>query len=147
MPASGAVRNIQTDHCVEIVTQACFSRRMSLQELLGTITAKVTAAANVKTVYGDPVVVGNRTVIPAASIRYAFGAGTGGKEKAEAESAGAGGAVRATPCGALEITPERTRFIPFVPAMAVGLAFAAGIVAGAAAIALARPKRVEIIKR
>jgi uncharacterized spore protein YtfJ len=120
---------------------------MSLQEILGTITDRVTAAANVKTVYGDPVVVGGRTVIPAASIRYGFGAGSGAKGNTETQSAGGGGGVRATPCGALEITPEGTRFIPFVPAMAVGLAFAAGIVAGVAAVALARPKRVEIVKR
>ncbi len=108
---------------------------MSVQQLLGTITERLTAAANVRNVYGEPVTVGGRTTIPVASVRYAFGAGGGGKGTPESPSGGGGGKVSATPCGALEITAEGTRFVPFVPPTAVGLAFAAGILAGAATAA------------
>ncbi len=118
---------------------------MSVQELLGTISEKLAASAAARNVYGDPVTVGGRTVIPVASVRYAFGAG-GGKGAPGGSGGGGGGAVRATPRGALEITAQGTRFIPFVPTVAVGLAFAAGIVAGAAMVAMAGPKRVEIGK-
>jgi uncharacterized spore protein YtfJ len=50
---------------------------------------RVSASASVKNVYGDPVVLGNRTVIPAAQVRDAFGGGGGNNEQ---ESGGGGGA-------------------------------------------------------
>ena len=47
---------------------------MSIQQLLESMAERVAASASVKNVYGEPVVTGNRTVIPAAKVRYAFGA-------------------------------------------------------------------------
>ncbi len=82
---------------------------MSLQELLGTITERLTAAAKVRNVYGEPVTVSGRTIIPVARVRYAFGAGGGGKGTPESPSGGGGGKVSAKPCGALEITAEGSR--------------------------------------
>ena len=87
---------------------------MSIQQLLESMAERVSASASVKNVYGEPVVVGNRTVIPAAKVRYAFGGGGGkGKESPEAQGGGGGGRVSAQPCGALEVTPEGARFIHF----------------------------------
>ena len=52
----------------------------------------------------------------------------------------------AKPSGALEITPQGTRFIPFITPKAVGLAFAAGMAVGAIIAGLSATKRVRIVK-
>jgi uncharacterized spore protein YtfJ len=110
---------------------------MNIQQLLQSMAERVSASAAVKNVYGDPVVVGNRTVIPAARVRYAFGGGGGGaKGDLEAHSGGGGGRVSAQPCGALEVTPEGTRFIAFQDPRSTGAALAIGFVLGAAVVAL-----------
>jgi uncharacterized spore protein YtfJ len=75
-------------------------------------------SATVKTVYGDPVVTGTKTVIPVARIAWGFGGGIGKNEKRTAEGhgnegAGGGAGIAAIPIGVVEVTPERTRFIPF----------------------------------
>jgi uncharacterized spore protein YtfJ len=74
-------------------------------------------AADVETVYGEPVTRGDRTVVPVARVGYRFGGGFGsGGGSSEAEEhtgygGGGGGAVTAEPAGALEISPEGTRFV------------------------------------
>jgi uncharacterized spore protein YtfJ len=97
---------------------------------------RVSASASVRNVYGDPVVVGDRTVIPAAQVRYGFGGGGGSKN--EQEGGGGGGGVSARPCGVLEITAEGTRFIEFDDRAKMGAALALGFVLGAAVAALTR---------
>ena len=119
---------------------------MSIQALLGTIGERLSATASVKNVYGDPVTVGERTVIPVASVRYAFGGGGGEDSNAGQNGGGGGGGVVAKPSGALEITPQGTRFIPFITPKAVGLAFAAGMAVGAIIAGLSATKRVRIVK-
>jgi hypothetical protein len=49
--------------------------------------------ASVRNVYGDPVNVGGRTVIPIARVSYGFGAGggVGASKEAEPERGGSGG--------------------------------------------------------
>jgi uncharacterized spore protein YtfJ len=121
---------------------------MSIQQLLENLAERVSASASVKNVYGDPVVVGNRTVIPAAQVRYGFGAGGGRPKRDGAEAGGGGGGkVMAHPCGALEISTDGTRFIEFGDQRRTGIALALGFVLGAAVVALTRPKRIEVVKR
>ncbi len=69
-------------------------------------------SANVNTVFGQPVRVGEKTVIPIASVVYGFGLGFGEQEEeaSEVNVGGAGGAgAIAKPLGLAEITPESTR--------------------------------------
>ena len=116
---------------------------MGVQELFATLGERLSATANVKNVYGDPVTVGDRTVIPVASVRYAMSGGAKGDPQ---KSAGGGGVV-AKPCGALEITPEGTRFVPLIAWKTAGIAFALGVVMGVAMASLGRTKRIEVLKR
>ena len=60
---------------------------------------------------------------------------------------GGGGAVSAAPCGALEVTPEGTRFIVFEDRKRMAAALAIGFVLGAALMALTGTRRIEIVKR
>ena len=68
-------------------------------------------SANVNAVFGQPVQVGEKTIIPIASVTYAFGLGFGEQEEQanEANVGGGGGAgAMAKPLGLAEITPEST---------------------------------------
>ena len=108
---------------------------MNVPELLRSIGDRLATGATVKAVYGEPVSVGERTVIPVARVSYAFGGGGGGEpgEEAAGGGGGGGGRVSAQPCGALEITPAGTRFVEF-PAVnaiaAVAVGFLVGVVVG-----------------
>jgi len=54
----------------------------------------------VKSVYGEPVTSGQRTILPVATVQFSFGGGGGGK------GGGGGGKVTARPSGIVEVTPE-----------------------------------------
>jgi uncharacterized spore protein YtfJ len=90
--------------------------------------------ASVRNVYGDPVDVGGRTVIPIARVSYGFGAGGGarGSEQAESERGGSrgGAGMSARPAGALEITEAGTRFIPCVDPARLGIVLIVGFLIG-----------------
>ena len=86
------------------------------EELVATISEKLKATADVKVVYGEAQVVEGKTIIPVAVASYGFGAGAGSGTGPQGEGggAGAGGGMRVKPVGVVEITAERTRFIPIV---------------------------------
>lgn len=98
---------------------------------------KIQETASAKQVFGEPKVVGDRTVIPVAAVSYGFGFGYGrGAERGNGEGApgreggggGGGGQVRARPVAILEITPAGTRVEPIVDASRIAFA---GIALGA----------------
>jgi uncharacterized spore protein YtfJ len=120
---------------------------MNLHQLFESLAGRVSASASVRNVYGEPIVAGNRTVIPVAQVRYGFGGGGGRKKGDDDEGGGGGGGVSAKPSGALEITPAGTRFIPFHDQGAMGLALGLGFVLGAALVALTGPRRIEVVRK
>ncbi|MCY4654972.1 MAG: spore germination protein GerW family protein [Dehalococcoidia bacterium] len=87
----------------------------SVSDTLNKITDRLQASATTKTVYGDPVSVDGRTLIPVARVRYGFGAGGGnggGDSSGEGSGGGGGGGgVEVTPIGLVEITELGTRCI------------------------------------
>jgi uncharacterized spore protein YtfJ len=106
-----------------------------LTSVIDGVLERLARSGSVRTVYGDPVTVEGRTVIPVARVSYGFGGGFGrGKGPGDAaagttpdEGGGGGGGVTARPAGALEITPQGTRFIEFGHGRALAAAFAAGL--------------------
>lgn len=71
--------------------------------------------AGAKAVYGEPIVLEGKTVLPVARVRYGFGGGSGGKGNHEQYGGGGGGGLLAQPLGVIEITaftntvhPDRT---------------------------------------
>jgi uncharacterized spore protein YtfJ len=111
---------------------------MNLDELFKNISDRVAGTASVKSIYGDPVTVGDRTVIPVVRVRYGFGGGVG---KTDEGGGGAGGGVVAQPAGALEITPAGTRFIEFEDKRKLAAALAAGFALGVLIVSLTTSKR------
>jgi uncharacterized spore protein YtfJ len=117
----------------------CSNKAMNIQQFLEGMAERVSGRASVKMVYGDPITAGDRTVIPAAAVRYAFGGGGGGaRGDSEAQNGGGGGRVSLYPCGALEITPEGSRFIEFGDQKRTAAAVAVGFVLGLALALLVR---------
>ena len=97
--------------------------------------------ASAKNVYGDPVQVGDKTIIPVARIAYGLGGGYGhGNKKNKrpqpenvnqadggtGEGAGGGGGMYAKPIGVYEITPGTTKFIPVTGSKRLLIAIAIG---------------------
>lgn len=91
-------------------------------------------AANVKSVYGEPITAQGKTVIPVAKIMYGYGGGGGtggvGDTKARGEGGGGGGGVRAIPVGVIEISDQQTRFVPITSRKKLAGALAAGVALG-----------------
>jgi len=108
---------------------------MDVKEILQTIGERLQTAATVKSVYGDPITAGDRTVITVARVRFGFGGGGG---DIAGGGGGGGGGMRADPAGVIEITPAGTTFKPFPDFRHRAAAIATGIAIG---IVLARRKR------
>ena len=83
-----------------------------------------------RTIYGEPVVAGDRTVIPVASVAFGFGAGFGKKQSADETGGGGGLGFRGWPAGYIEITPQGTRYVPVNEYRKLGAAMLAGIAIG-----------------
>ena len=91
---------------------------MDLEHLFTTISDKLKAGASINNVYGKPIEVAGKTIIPIAKVSYGFGAGAGeGPSEGEggtASGGGGGGCVQAKPIAVLEITEGQTRVIPII---------------------------------
>jgi uncharacterized spore protein YtfJ len=87
---------------------------MSSLTLLQSLHENLASRAQVKSVFGDAVSAGEKTIIPVAKIAYGFGAGagTGGMGETRPKGGGGGGGVRAVPVGVFEVSAKETRFIP-----------------------------------
>jgi len=91
------------------------------------------ANAAVKAVFGEPVEVRGRTVVPVAEVRYGFGVGMGrgGHHEREADKddaagprgeGGGGGGASIRPLAVLEITDRETKVTPVVDVTRIALA-------------------------
>jgi len=104
---------------------------MSSLALLQSLKESILSQANVKAIYGEPIVAQGKTVIPVAKIMYGYGAGAGtggvGDTSARGEGGGGGGAVRAVPVGVVEISDQLTRFVPITDRKRLAGAVLAGI--------------------
>lgn len=86
--------------------------------------------AGAKIVYGEPVSVDGKTVLPVATIRCGFGGSTGGKGNNWQHGGGGGGGLVAKPQGVVEITASQTRFIPISSSRALVIAVGIGVCLG-----------------
>lgn len=104
---------------------------MANKNFIERLSSAFTQSATVKNVFGDPIQVGEKTLLPVAKFSYGFGGGFGKRKKMQLRSklsannemkknpggsgAGGGGGIRASAAGVFEITPKRTRFIAAHP--------------------------------
>src|SRR3954466_16128042 len=76
--------------------------------LVERLAEKLSIAANVTKVYGEPIDRDGTTIIPVAKVRYGFGGGSGGMK--DEQRSGGGGGVRVTPYGYIEIKNGSSEF-------------------------------------
>ena len=93
---------------------------MTTKELINSAVEHLNFGATAKTVYGEPVTIDGKTIIPVAKVAYGFGGGTaapGAAENPDSEAkgtgSGAGGGIAAKPIGVVEVTSAETKFVPF----------------------------------
>jgi Sporulation protein YtfJ (Spore_YtfJ) len=95
--------------------------------------------------YGEPVVSGERAVIPVARVRLAGGGGygdSGGRD--EGEGGGGGGVLEATPQGFIELGADGARYHPIPDPDRLGRTLRTGAAAAATlATGLAAAKRLK----
>jgi uncharacterized spore protein YtfJ len=103
------------------------SNYMPDQNFIEKLASGFQQSASVKNIFGEPIIAGDKTIIPVARIAYGLGGGFGqGKKNKKhgdsnaitqedqpiGEGAGGGGGMYARAKGVYEITPGCTRFIP-----------------------------------
>jgi uncharacterized spore protein YtfJ len=133
-------------------------------ERLLDLVAELREKADVNAVFGEPMTVEGRTVVPVAKVAYGFGLGMGHMATVEPEAetgmdqpqdqeaveqdggtgGRGGGAVMAQPFAVIEVTPEGTKVEPIVNEQK--LALAGSLLIGWSVFCLARTL-VKIFQR
>ncbi|MFQ5987494.1 MAG: GerW family sporulation protein [Dehalococcoidia bacterium] len=118
---------------------------MPLEEIVKSLMEGFKTAADIKTVYGEPMTFFGKTLIPIAKVGYGLGAGEGNDPRG-GSGGGAGGGGGAQPVGFLLVSEEEVRFIPLTAERARpephAMAFLPMIVGGiAAALVIVRRLR------
>lgn len=91
---------------------------------------KLAATANARSVFGEPVRVANRTIVPVAKVGYGLGATSGGRNGETVGGGSGGGGVGARPLGYIEITDQGTRYVEFSAIKKLMAAAALGFLTG-----------------
>jgi uncharacterized spore protein YtfJ len=86
--------------------------------------------AGTRIVYGEPVSVIGKTVLPVATMRYGFGGSSGAEGSSWQHGGGGGGGLVAKLLGVVEITQSQARFIPIVSSRALVIAVGVGVCLG-----------------
>lgn len=82
---------------------------MSLPEILKTALDQMQYIAKTKTVFGDPIEVGEVTLIPISKVSIGFAAGGANSEKRSGAGSGTGGGVQVTPVAFISISGEKVQ--------------------------------------
>lgn len=111
---------------------------MSRKEMIDSAVEHLRTRGGMKTVYGEPVVINGKTVIPVAKLTLGA-AGHGGHSGKEhepheageqgpetAETGNGAGGVAAQPVGVVEISDHATRFVAFGQTKRLAIAAAVG---------------------
>lgn len=104
MPSNQAVQNTEP----ALVPQQRLPAALAGQHTLD----KLTDAATVRLVYGEPVVHGDTVVIPAAEVVTVVGFGGGGGGRQNQGGSGGGGWTLGRPIGVIVVTPRGVRVKP-----------------------------------
>ena len=79
---------------------------------------KFSRQKDVSLVYGEPIELDSKSVLPVAKVNYYVGGGGGFSDASEKASAaqgeGGGGYFSIKPVGVFEITPEKVKFKPII---------------------------------
>jgi uncharacterized spore protein YtfJ len=90
-----------------------------VENLVKTTLSEIEKVLNTKTVVGEPVAIGQTTIVPLISIGFGFGAGGGSgkgesKQKGEGIGGGTGGGAWVRPVALVIITGEDVKVEPII---------------------------------
>ena len=88
------------------------------QELIKSILEELKAIAKTETIVGEPITIGDKTIVPVCKITLGFGAGggTGGaKDKGEGAGSGGGGGVAIFPAAFILIKGDEVSVLGVKP--------------------------------
>ena len=90
---------------------------MLVEEILKVILSNVESVAKAKTILGDPIELGDKTVIPVCKVGVGFGAGGSDAkgEKSDAASGGGGGGFSVEPVAFLVVQGDEVNLLPIKP--------------------------------
>ena len=85
---------------------------MSVEDLIRTVMQEFRHIVKTETVVGDPVVVGDTTIVPVSKISFGFGAGGGKDESSKGGGSGTGGGASVEPMGFIVIKDGKAQVLP-----------------------------------
>ncbi len=85
---------------------------MSLSDVITVSLERFHHIAKTETVFGEPLKVGDITLVPVSKVSIGFGAGGGGKDDKSGSGAGAGGGVTVTPAALVSISKDGVEVHP-----------------------------------
>ena len=88
-----------------------------LERLIKTTMGEIEKLVNSKTLVGDPIVIGDNTLIPLISVGFGFGAGSNtgintAKDKGEMSGAGSGGGAGIKPVAVIIVNKQEVKVEP-----------------------------------
>lgn len=99
---------------------------MPVDDLMNTISESIKLSTSTGAIFGDPIKIGMKTIIPVARLKMGYGAGGCGKEsedKCGCSGSGGGGGAMLKPVAVVEIKDEETKVIPVVDVTKIVLSF------------------------
>ena len=86
---------------------------MSVDELIRTLLGEFQQIVKTETVVGEPVIVGDVTIIPVSKVSFGFGAGgSGGKGEKSGGGSGTGGGATLEPLAFLVVKDGKVQLLP-----------------------------------
>jgi uncharacterized spore protein YtfJ len=97
-----------------------------VEDLVKTTLGEIEKALSAKTVVGEPITIGDATLIPVISVGFAFGAGGGqstseSKRTGEGAGSGVGGGAWAKPSAVIVVDKDGVRIEPLTGRMSFAL--------------------------
>jgi len=93
---------------------------MDAPEVLSSLQEHLGQTADVHRAFGEPIVIGEKTIIPVARVSAGFGGGIAPKAgSGQSAGGGGGGGLEARPMGAIEVTKMGTKYVPIYDPSAV----------------------------
>ena len=88
---------------------------MSLSDVIKTALDQMQYIAKTETVIGEPIKIGDTTLIPVSRVSVGFAAGGGGKDDKAGSGAGTGGGISITPVAFISVTEGKVQVHPVTP--------------------------------
>jgi sporulation protein YtfJ len=85
---------------------------MAFEKFIESMLEKIKVAVKTDTIIGDPITVGDKTLIPVTKVTFGFGIGGEENDKKASFGGGSGGGATVEPIGFLVVYKDRVDMVP-----------------------------------